>query len=652
MQFKHPEILYFLGLLIIPILVHLFQLQKFKKVSFTNVAFLQKIALQTRKSSRLKKWLILASRILLLTAIIFAFSQPYFSTHKVQKKQKTFIYLDNSLSTKSTGKKGDLLQISAQELIEEISEKEIYSLLTNDAYFENISAQKLKKTLLTIKNTGKSTQLNNVFLKINSQKNNEIKSLNNNILISDFQIIKKIKNQKFTNVKQEISFVKLNTEAKNNISIDSVFISSNNTTNFSVYAVVKNQGEKKENVPISLFDDEKLISKLSFSIDKNTEKNIEFKVENKLNFNGKIHLNFNDTFIFDNHFFFNKNLNTKIKVLSIGKYSNFLTKIYNKKEFIFSETNVQNINYNTIQKQQLIILNELEEIPSTLQKTIKDFTINGGHLIIIPNETIKLNSYNQFFTALKIGSVREKNKDTLKITQINYEHPLFKNVFSKKTTNFQYPFSKTHYISTIRGSSIVDFENNQPFIKQVDTKNSAIYWVANSLNTENTNFTNSPLVVPIFYNIGQQSLQRQRIYYTIGKENKIDIDIKLEKDEVLSISSLTGTTLIPLQQNYQNKTSIITKENITKDGFYSITNKKDTIKTLAFNYPKEESLMNFINIEKFASKNDNMQVSDSIASLFSKISKKNEVHWLWKWFLGIAIVSLLLEILILKFFKQ
>ena len=54
MQFKHPEVLYFLALLIIPILVHLFQLQKFVKVPFTNVAFLQKLALQTRKSSKLK----------------------------------------------------------------------------------------------------------------------------------------------------------------------------------------------------------------------------------------------------------------------------------------------------------------------------------------------------------------------------------------------------------------------------------------------------------------------------------------------------------------------------------------------------------------------------------------------------------------------
>ena len=38
MQFRHPELLYALFLLLIPILVHLFQLRKFKTEAFTNVA--------------------------------------------------------------------------------------------------------------------------------------------------------------------------------------------------------------------------------------------------------------------------------------------------------------------------------------------------------------------------------------------------------------------------------------------------------------------------------------------------------------------------------------------------------------------------------------------------------------------------------------
>ncbi|NNK28782.1 MAG: hypothetical protein HKP06_11155, partial [Flavobacteriaceae bacterium] len=38
MQFKHPELLYALLLLLIPIIIHLFQLRRFKETPFTNVA--------------------------------------------------------------------------------------------------------------------------------------------------------------------------------------------------------------------------------------------------------------------------------------------------------------------------------------------------------------------------------------------------------------------------------------------------------------------------------------------------------------------------------------------------------------------------------------------------------------------------------------
>ena len=92
MQFKHPEILYALLLLIIPILIHLFQLQRFVKVPFTNVKFLKNIAQQTRKSARIKKLLILTTRMLAFTCLIFAFAQPFFSAQTSQQNLNTTIF--------------------------------------------------------------------------------------------------------------------------------------------------------------------------------------------------------------------------------------------------------------------------------------------------------------------------------------------------------------------------------------------------------------------------------------------------------------------------------------------------------------------------------------------------------------------------------
>ncbi len=648
MQFKNPEILYFFVLLIIPILVHLFQLQKFIKIPFTNVVFLQKLVQETRKSSRIKKWLILCTRLLLLSAIIFAFSLPYFGKKNIDNNQHTFIYLDNSLSTNTSGEKGNLLQTAAKEIIENASKKDIYSLQTNDNFYKDITYPELKKELLKVKETVIKLDLNSVFLKISSNQKNKTNTLGKNILISDYQINYE---KKFTNVTPPFTAIKLENSKKNNISIDSAFISNTNTNNLTLNVVIKNQGEEKNNIPIAIFNGSKLISKQSYSIKKNAIKIITFTIQNQSNFLGKIQTTFSDAFSFDNTFYFNLNSTKKVNILNIGKEANYLTKIYTKDEFKFIQTPLQNINYNAIQKQQLIILNELEKIPENVSKSILDFSNNGGNIVIIPSPNSEIKSYNNFLEKVANAKIQSKISDTLKITEINFNHPLFKNVFSKKVANFQYPTVQNHYpISSKNNNKIVSFENNSSFISQIKNTKSNVYWIASSLHKNNSNFLNSPLIVPVFYNFGKLSFQHSKLYYYLDTENSIDIETKLRKDGVLSISNSTSS-FIPAQQTFQNKVNITTKSQPLKAGFYNILRKKDTLQTLAFNTPKEESLLNFIDLNSLKYTNENIEVSSSIAGVFKNLNEKNKVHWLWKWFLGLAIVSLLLEILILKFYK-
>ena len=648
MQFKNPEVLYFLALLIIPIIIHLFQLQKFVKVPFTNVAFLKKLVQQTRKSSRIKKWLILATRMLLFTAILFAFSQPYFSDKNTDTEQHTFIYLDNSLSTNATGEKGNLLQIAAQEIIENASEKDLYSLQTNTNFSSDITFEELKKALLNIKNTAQKVDLSTVLLKINNTNETKTNTLHKNILISDFQ---NTYNSEFTNVTPVFSGIKLEATKKNNISIDSVFINNTNTENLTVNILIKNQGEAKENIPIAIFNDEKLISKQSFSIDKNATKTILFTIQNQPKFLGKITLTFSDTFSFDNTFYFSLNSTKKVNVLSIGNNADFLSKIYTKDEFNFTESTTQNVNYNSIPKQQIVLLNELENIPESLSKSLLDFSKKGGTIVIIPNSKIEVQSYNLFLNSVANAKIQSKISDTLKITSINFNHPLFKNVFSKKVNNFQYPIVKSHYpIQSKNSSKIISFENNTGFISQINNANGNIFWISSSLSKENSNFLNSPLIVPVFYNFGKLSFQHSKLFYYLDTENVIDVETEIEKDEILSVVN-SNSSFIPPQQTYQNKVTITTKNNPTDAGFYHIIRKKDTLQTIAFNNPKEESLLQFLDINTLKDINSEINFTSSIEDFFINLNNKNEVHWLWKWFLALAIVSLLLEILILKFYK-
>ena len=137
---------------------------------------------------------------------------------------------------------------------------------------------------------------------------------------------------------------------------------------------------------------------------------------------------------------------------------------------------------------------------------MKKFIISGGSLVIIPNTKIQVSSYNDFLKEIGLKNIQQEIKDSLRITNINFKHPFFKHVFEKSVRNFQYPFSKNNFILKDKNLlPLVSFENEAAFISELNTDK--IYWISSALNTKNSNFNASPLIVPVFYNFGKLSLQ-------------------------------------------------------------------------------------------------------------------------------------------------
>ncbi|WP_456376215.1 BatA domain-containing protein [Lutibacter sp.] len=652
MQFKHPEILYALLLLIIPILVHLFQLQRFVKVPFTNVKILKTIQKQTRKSARLKKWLILATRLLIFTCLIIAFAQPYIAKYATNQNFKTTIYLDNSFSMQAKNENGELLKSAIQKIIENnTNPNSKITLITNNESFENLDAKNLKNKLLKIKYYPNKLDLNTVLLKINNLNSSESNTLYNNVLISDFQNINKINKLDFTNVNPQINFVKLTPKNIGNSFIDSVSIDEKKITEITIKVYIKNTKISTLSIPVSLYNKATLIGKTTAKFNNSNATIVTFTIPNSTNFNGKVSLI--DTGLeFDNDFYFLISKPEKINVLNIGNSSEFLAKIYTKKEFNFNSTSLQNLNYSKLQNKHLILLNELTNIPNALINSLLEFLNNGGNLVIIPSRKIALDSYNLLLNKLNVGNIRPKIERDHKITSINYEHPLIKNVFEKRVSNFQYPTTYIHYPTNFKNSSsIIKLDNTQSFISSIKTKNSTIYWVSSPLNLEASNFTQSPLVVPVFYNFAKNSLRTSPLYYTIKTNNTLEVITSIGKDNVLKISNKTNT-IIPLQTISQNKVTLQLQENILQSGFYTISNKNTVIKTIAFNYNREESYLNAVNLEALIENSKNVTIAPSISTIFNKINTQQKINWLFKWFLAFSMLFLLIEMLILKYFNK
>jgi len=650
MHFKYPAIFYFLFILIVPILIHLFNLKKFKKIEFTNVQFLKKISIETRKSSQVKKLLILATRLLCFTALIFTFSQPYLGNKKIEDNRHYYIYLDNSESLNTNGNNGNLLKTATHDIIENSPENERYSLLTNDDLRINISKKELKKDLRNIQISNNITSFEDKINAIERELKNKSNDLYKILLISDFQYFTKKINNKFTNVTRPFSVVKLTSNVKNNISVDSVYISTYNTYEKVVSVVIKNQGDEKNDIPIALYNSSKLINKRSFSILKNEEKILEFPIENFHQFKGKIQIDFNESFMFDNVFYFTINSSKKTSILTIGKSLPYISKIFNSNEFNYSSSSLQNLNYNSISSQQLIILNQIQSITKVLESSILKFIENGGNLLVIPNKNIELNTYNSFFKKINSGEILNKYKDSLKITTINFEHPLFRDVFTKEVRNFEYPAVALNYTHNLKGNAILMFENKTPFLHEVANSFSKIYLFSSPLDIQSSNIVNSPIIVPTLYNMAKQSLELTKPYYILQKENTIEISKKIEKNEILKISN-QKKSFIPSQINFANKVVLSTINEPKTAGFFDITLNRDTLNYLAYNNSPNESLLTFYDLNTVKKENKNITIFSSIKEYFKEINEKNKVQSLWRLFLAIAIVSLLLEILILKFFS-
>ncbi|WP_248723396.1 BatA and WFA domain-containing protein [Seonamhaeicola sp. ML3] len=641
MQFKHPELLYALCLLLIPIIVHLFQLRRFKKELFTNVALLKEIKQNSRKSSELKKWLILFTRLLLLTAIILAFAQPFTTKNNSLESQKeTVIYVDNSFSMQAKGSQGELLKRALQHLVGNIPEDETVSIITNNSTFKNTTTKVIKNDLLQLQYSSNQLSLDAVLLKSNallSQKKNTLKNL---IFISDFQQ----KNSSFNPNLDSLTtlhLVKLEPINSNNVSIDSAFISEITPTNLQLKVLLKNSGRPIDNIPVSLYNGEDLIAKTSVEIDKIVE--TTFTLPTNEIVNGRITID-DVNLRFDNTLFFNINNRSKINVLSVNEQNDdFLKRIFNEDEFNFTSTSYNALNFNSIEEQHLIVLNEVDNISNALISALKHFTSQGGSVIIIPSNDINVQSYNQLLSNFNANFGALVNSEK-RITSINYSHPLYKKgVFEKQVSNFQYPKVNSFYeITSNSFASVLNFEDGKPFLYQ--GQNSFVF--TSALNNENSNFKNSPLIVPTIYNIAKQSFKTPELYYTIGNENEFEVETQLQQDDILSLVN-NGISVIPRQKYFNNKVIINTSETPDIANIYNIKNKNETIKNVSYNYDRSESNLVYENLSNYK----NVTLSDSIPEVFDTIKSDAKVNALWKWFAIFALILLIIEMLILKYFK-
>jgi hypothetical protein len=257
-------------------------------------------------------------------------------------------------------------------------------------------------------------------------------------------------------------------------------------------------------------------------------------------------------------------------------------------------------------------------------------------------------------------------KDTTiqKISGIDFENKFYANVFRKKEENAIYPEIKGHlqFENNIRTTEnkLLWFQNNDNALTVQNEKKGKVWVFSFPLYKETESFAKDILFVPTIYNIVLNSLPAQKLSYTIGVDNfveipnsnALDLNSNIEIENVIS-----GEKFIPLVNITQQGIRIETGDQIITSGEYRILNDNQQIATLAFNYNRQESDLRYVDSNDIKSKTEasglrNASVVSNISNNFSEIFDEiQNGKQLWKWFIFMAMLFILAEVLISRFWR-
>ena len=695
MNFLFPTFLIGLATIAIPIIIHLFNFRKYKKVYFTNVQFLKELKQESDSKSKLKEWLILAMRILAITCLVFAFAQPFMTgkSKTVLGEKAISIYIDNSFSMENTNKKGTLLENAkehASEIVNVFNAGDKFQLLTND--FEGkhqrfVSKEEFLEQLNEVKISSATRPLTDVIKRQQDFLQNSLSKNKRIFLLSDFQKNSSFISKTDIDTSISVSLIPIISSEVSNVYIDSIWFETpvqQFGTQQIIHAVVINKSTKDiENGTLKLFINGAQVSLNSFNISAGNKSDVAIAFTVKAKGINKGVLKIEDYPItYDDDFYFSFNAQNTIRALVInGKESktagNFRSLMQNDSLFVYHENNESSIDYSLFSKTQIIILNELNSLTSGLTSELGKFVSKGGSLVIFPNKNPEMESYQTAFQTFKLPQMVKTDTINTKTQSINFEQGLYEGVFDKIDQNMDLPkvFEHFEFAKTTRSNSqsLLQLQNGDFLLSLNPLGSGKIYLFSISSDETCSNLLKHALFVPTIIKMSILSLKPSPIYYRTAMNETIELNtvsnfsdkpLHIIKDDVsaVSTSSVNAETkkvdVIPEHRLINNATTLFTQNQITESGHYEVIENGETIKDLAFNFNRKESDMNFMSVEDLQKQIDEKNLKNVVIidpaekTLTNSLQEVNDGKKLWKLFLILALVFLAAEILIIRLFRN
>jgi hypothetical protein len=676
MQFLYPSFLWALLALAIPIIIHLFYFRRFKRVYFTNVKFLKEVKEETSARRKVRNLLVLLSRLFAIAMLVFAFAQPFIPQDtEVQKGDKSVsIFIDNSFSMDALSEDVPLVEKAkqrAREVVSAYSVEDRFQILTND--FEGRHQRLVSKedalALIDEVETTPSVK------EISKTLTRQLQALNTGkienktaYLISDFQ--KNITDfQNFSDTTMEVNLIPLQSVQEKNISIDTAYFDSPvqmlNQTNTLVIKVRNHSDEVAENVRLSLRHEGQTKPVGTLTIPPRASKTDTINITILRTGWHEAELTITDYPVqFDDTYYFSFNVAEEINTLVINETSGnkYLDAAFKGISY-FKVTNQQSrsLDYAKFPTYQLIVMNGLINVSSGLASELKQYVNNGGNLLVFPGVNSNISSYKTFLNEFPANELVSLERTERSVSDVNTEEFIFKDVFENRSANLKLPVTKVNYKMTNFGGRgeerLLSYRDGSAFLSKYRKEQGNLYMCAAPLDEDQSNLVrNAEIFVPMLYKMAISTAKDNRIAYTIGKDEVIESNNAFAGTGEMKYK-LKGKAeeFIPVQRAIGSKVVLGINNQISQAGFYNLyLNPTEKLDEFAFNFDRKESNLDYYNSADLANvAGDQIQIIEGTTAvdITQLIGERSRGIVLWRWFIIAVLIFLIIEALLLRFWK-
>ncbi|MBS0001404.1 MAG: BatA domain-containing protein, partial [Cyclobacteriaceae bacterium] len=666
MSFVYPQFLFGLLALGIPIIIHLFNFRRAKKIYFSNNVFLQQVKKASSTRLKIKHLLILLSRLLFILFLVLTFAQPFLPADEGSiNNNSVIIYLDNSYSMSNyvdenlTGFEAAISYI--QSIMEMYPENTDIQFITNDfAPYSNVpkSKNEIRELITEISLSGISRSAEDIMDRIGQSP---VSSGGIDIYwISDFQRSTAGSMEPLGNdTTRNLFLVPLFFNSTSNVYVDSLFL----TNPFLIAGeknelrlILRNDGNQEINdLLVRFYVNNVQTANGSVDIEPFGNGSISFDIGFQLEQHNRGRVNFEDFPVtFDNDFYFTLNLADRIDVIELKEEDGptSIERVFgNETLFNFRSYQVGNTDYSDLQNANLIILNGIRELEPSISEVLAQFLQTRGDILLIPDENMDIGSYQAFGGS--INNIPDSVRSRTGLSPADLDNPFFADIFESRSERFGMP-SAVPVIRLVSSSmDLLEFDDGSKYLSYNEGIN-RLYQMASPLGPDFTDFSSHALFVPIMYRMAMLSKKEfKNLYYSLREpivSMKID---SLNPDELIRLKK-ENTEIIPGQRISGNEVFLELPKHELNPGIYELSHGMENYGYIAFNQEEKESQLAQYSPEELRTLSD----ENSSITLFNTAGINNfdnEIQArymglnLWRYTLILALIFLLAEILIIRF---